>query len=397
MNMSTWAVVALATFSLGQSRENIKQDEIDYQNESFQSWWETPLVWQFDQLPAKGQVPDFRVPYSGHDYPDRAGGTVNVMRKYDRAFHRGRALATAYEEHDTTAFQEMTVERRGLFGLRRVQVSRTPGWHGHCNGWTAAAIRHAEPQQSVIRNGVKFSPADIKGLLAEIYMYRDVEYLGGDDDAINPGLLHVSMSNWLGRGSLPVAMDKTLGEEVWNYPLYAYATTARKLSDKEVEVKMNAYYSQSTRREFDHAQHLRQTIYFHYALKLNDEGAIIGGRYYNDSNRIDFLWEPLKPVQGGTEGNKRGNPHLDVKEVLAIWRESVPASLREQWLNIDPTEEDRLIPQSPASESAIEPAMPEPANITPATGEASATAESTPTTAPPVETATAEPVTVDTN
>ena len=102
-------------------------------------------------------------------------------------------------------------------------------------------------------------------------------------------------------------------------------------------------------------------------------------------------------MQGGTEGNKRGNPHLDVKEVLAIWRESVPASLREQWLNIDPTEEDRLIPQSPASESAIEPAMPEPANITPATGEASATAESTPTTAPPVETATAEPVTVDTN
>jgi hypothetical protein len=54
-----------------------------------------------------------------------------------------------------------------------------PDWSGHCNGWTSAAIRHAEPQQSVVRNGVVFTPSDIKGLLAELYIYNDVEDLSG--------------------------------------------------------------------------------------------------------------------------------------------------------------------------------------------------------------------------
>ncbi|MEX0820228.1 MAG: hypothetical protein WD070_11575 [Pirellulaceae bacterium] len=368
------SVVALAlTLSacIGQTSNSIKQGEIDYQNEAFLRWWEADLVWTFDDLPAEGQVPEFRVPYSGHDYPDRAGGTIDVLRKYDRAFNTGQTvrfetdndaqanggrrrivtmrpatrsggLASAFEYNDTTAFTEPSVERRGIFGLRRVTVQQTPHWHGHCNGWTAAAIRHAEPRTSVTRNGVVFTPADIKGLLAEIYMYRDNEFLGGEDDAMNPGTLHVVLANWLGRGSHPVGIETAVGKEKWNYPLYAFKTSSRKVSDREVEVRMNANYSQSTRREVDRSQHLAKTIHFHYSLELDEDGAIVGGSYYNDSARIDMLWTPLHPVQGGTAGNDRGNPHIDVKEVLAIWRESVPEDLRNKWWNIDPTEEDAI-------------------------------------------------------
>jgi len=116
---------------------------------------------------------------------------------------------------------------------------------------------------------------------------------------------------------------------------------------------MNANYSQSTRREVDRSEHLAKTIHFHYSLKLNDEGKVIGGSYYNDSARIDMLWAPLHPVQGGTAGNDRGNPHLDVTEVLAIWRESVPEELRGKWWNIDPTEEDAIAaPTEATSEEA---------------------------------------------
>jgi hypothetical protein len=79
-------------------------------------------------------------------------------------------------------------------------------------------------------------------------------------------------------------------------------------------------------------------------LDLDRDDNIKGGRYYSDSGQIDMLWAPLKPAQGGDEKNKRGNPHLNVKEVLAIWRDSVPEDLRKQWLNIDPTEEDRILP-----------------------------------------------------
>ncbi|HUG70876.1 MAG TPA: hypothetical protein VMM76_24220 [Pirellulaceae bacterium] len=390
-------VVALSmSMSLGQTSGAIKQAEIDYQSEAFLRWWDSELEWTFDDLPQQGQVPDFRIPYSGHDYPDRAGGTLHVLQKYDRAFHRGETVrietnnqsesnggrrrvvalrpvvrsvgsAAAFEHRDTTAFTEPTTERRGLFGLRRVTVEETPHWHGHCNGWTAAAIRHAEPQTSVTRNGVVFTPADIKGLLAEIYMYRDNEFLGGEDDAMNPGLLHVVLANWVGRGDHPVGIETAVGKEKWNYPLYAFKTSSRKVSDHEVEVRMNANYSQSTRREVDRSQHLAKTIHFHYSLKLNDEGKIVAGTYYNDSARIDMLWAPLHPVQGGTAGNDRGNPHVDVKEVLAIWRESVPEELRGKWWNIDPSEEDAIgVATEEASDDTAEEAI---------TGDATAVAE----------------------
>ncbi len=408
MGMSVLVIALTLSASVGQTSSSIKKDEIDYQSEAFLRWWESELVWTFDNLPKEGQVPDYRLPYSGHDYPDRAGGTIDVLRKYDRAFHSGETvrieteneqernngrrrivalkpvvrsagLASAFEHHDTTAFTEPTTERRGLFGLRRVTVEQTPSWHGHCNGWTAAAIRHAEPQTSVKRNGVVFTPADIKGLLAEIYMYRDNEFLGGEDDAMNPGLLHVVLANWLGRGDHPVGIETAIGKEKWNYPLYAFKTSSRKVSDHEVDVRMNANYSQSTRQEVDRSQHLAKTIHFHYSLKLDDEGKIVGGTYYNDSSRIDMLWTPLHPVQGGAPGNDRGNPHIDVKEVLAIWRESVPEELRGKWWNIDPSEEDAIgvaaedvrqdSVDTDTTAEASEPLPPGPSNDTTASGE----------------------------
>jgi hypothetical protein len=339
--MASVSLGMLLVVALGQSGP-IDPEEVEYQSAIFQQWWESDLVWKLDDLPEKGSVPAYRIPYSGHDYPDKAGGTIEAMRKYDAAFNRGRDSAARFEHEDVTAFGEPTVVRRGLFGLRREVVDETPHWHGHCNGWTAAAIRHAEPQSSVRWNGVVFTPRDIKGLLAEIYMYRDNEFLGGVDDVIHPATLHVVVSNWVGRGETPIGIETSPGKEKWNYPLYAYATTSRKLSDKEVEIKMNAAYSQSTRVEVNKSQHLKRTIYFHYRLTLDDEGDVTGGSYYPDSARVDMLWAPLHPVQGGEEGNKRGNPHVDVKEVLALWRVSVPEDLRKKWWNIDPTEEDRI-------------------------------------------------------
>lgn len=354
--MASVTLAAVLAVAIAQSGP-IDSEEVEYQNAIFQQWWETDLAWNFDALPEKGSVPKYRIPYSGHDYPDKAGGTVRVLRKYDAAFNRGRGrnrfAAASFEQHDITAFDEERVERRGLFGLRRRVVNETPHWHGHCNGWTAAAIRHAEPQRSVTRNRVTFTPADIKGLLAEIYMYRDNEFLGGVDTVIHPGTLHVVISNWVGRGELPIGIETSPGKEKWNYPLYAFATSSKKHTDTEVEVKMNAAYTQSTRREFDRAQHLKRTIYFHYLLTLDDEGNVVGGRYYPDSSRIDMLWAPLHPVQGGEEGNERGNPHIDVNEVLAIWRESVSEELRNKWWNIDPTEEDRIAVDEPAEDLQV--------------------------------------------
>lgn len=330
----------------------IKKDELEYQQQAFKQWWGDTYVTKLTDLPAEGKVPDIRVPYAGHDYPDRGGGTLGAMSKYDQAFHRGRPLATNFErsdisDHRTVGAGREEREVRGLFGrVRTVRGGRAvPTWYGHCNGWTAAAIRHAEPQQNVVRNGVVFTPADIKGLLAELYMYTESEFLGGVDPAINPGILHLTLANWLGRGSHPLGMETAVGEVVINFPLFAYKATINRFSPREAEVKTIITYAMNTNREVDKqpAKFHRQ-LYFHYVLDLDQEGSIRGGRYYGDSGQIDMLWTPLKPTQGGDERNKRGNPHLNAKEVLAIWRDSVPEDLRKQWLNVDPTDEDRILP-----------------------------------------------------
>jgi hypothetical protein len=354
----------------------LRKEELEGQQKAFKQWWGDELVLRLDDLPIEGKVPAFRVPYAGHDYPDMAGGTLTAMYKYDQAFHRGRPLAADFERTDVRAHRDSGGEEivfRGPFGrIRTVRGRGTPTWYGHCNGWTAAAIRHAEPQQSVVRNGVVFTPADIKGLLAEVYMYTESEFLGGLDAAINPGILHIVLTNWLGRGGHPIGMETAIGEVVINFPIFSFRSALRKQSSHEVEVRTTIAYTVNIPREMDKGpQNYHRQMYFHYILELNDEGEIRGGRYIADSQQIDMLWTPLKPAQGGDERNPRGNPHLNIKEVLAIWRESVPEDLRKKWLNIDPTEEDRVLPPAQTLASTDDPPA---ASAGPTAGEEAVTA-----------------------
>ena len=357
----------------------------------FQKFWGTSLVWKFEDLPTSGKVPDYRVPYSGHIYLDKNGGTANSLRKYDMAFNRGRMLATGYEQWDTTSQVKATTRRGGLFGMRMVTSMQTPNWHGHCNGWAAAAIRHAEPQQSVRRNGVTFSPADIKGLLAEIYIYNDVEYLVGPREVLNAGAFHAAVANWLGRGSHPIGMEADPGPEKWNYPAYAYTMSSTKRSDRAVDVRLDLTYAKDSNGEYQRSPRYSRYRTFRYRLDLNEQGEIVGGVFYSNSSTIDMLWLPLRPKQGREKGNEPGNPHVKVDEVLSIWRESVPEEMRAKWPVIDPPKEDRILDVSqltglvPVQEVA-EPASPTPAPITP---ETPATASNTEASAPSAPTSEA--------
>lgn len=379
--------------SYGAIRESEKKD----QSESFQRLWDDQMVWTFDDLPAEGGVPEYRIPYSGYIYLDRAGGTASALAKYDRAFYGGRSVTVSFERNLIYRQQDrIESPRRGLFGrmLGRTTIG-TPHWYGHCNGWTAASIRHAEPEHSVTRNGVTFSPADIKGLLAELYMYCDTEFLGGVDTVINPATFHAVVTNWIGRKQNPIGMEADPGEEVWNYPLYAYAySSAKRSNGRQVEVKMNTKYANSINHESNTPVRQYKTKYFHYTLDLNEAGEITGGRYFGDSARLDMLWGPLKPYQGGTEHNKRGNPHLDVNEVIALWKASVSDEIRNKWVNVDPIEpRTEAQPDSDVLVSAedAEPAAEDDAEDAGAEAEA-AEADAQPETAETASTAEAQPV-----
>ncbi len=350
MSTSAGAVLLIITASMGQASGVLPSETRKTQDEIFERWWGKEMVWRFESLPAKAKVPKERVPYSGHIYPDVNGGTTVSLQKYDRAFNSGRMLATAHERRDTSITENTTrtiTERYGFRGrytrTRVVRTNAVPYWYGHCNGWTSAAIRHSEPKKSVKRNGVVFSPADIKGLLAEIYMYNEMEMLAGTNTEINPAMLHVLLANWLGRGTHPIGMEADPGKEKWNYPMYGFSSEFYNKTSRSVDVVTVVTYAGSSRGEFDESPRIPMEKRFNYHLDFNDQGEIVGGFYYNGSARIDMLWAPLSPKASGKKGNESGNPHVDVSEVLAIWRDSVSDEVRRSWAVIDPPNESPLI------------------------------------------------------
>jgi Transglutaminase elicitor len=347
--MSTATILlALAGVVLG---EAVPSEEVKKQDWAYQDLWNKDFVWKFDDLPLKGGVETERIPYSGYIYPDKKGGTIGALRKYDRAFNGGRLVASAHEKWDTSAFKEPVDGMLGSF----FKIQATPGWYGHCNGWTSAAIRHAEPTYSVTKNDVTFSPSDIKALLAEMYIYNEHIVLAGENKKpVGAAAFHAIITNWIGRDEHPLGMEAEPGEEKWNYPAYSFAASAVKRSDRQVEVTMNVAYAMDSSKEWDESPRFEEVKYFHYTLDLDPDGRIVGGRFLHDSSEIDMLWVPLRPKPSGEFGNESGNPYINIETILSLWRESVPTELRSTWVNVDPTEIiDRDRQQSPVLEVVV--------------------------------------------
>lgn len=309
----------------------------------YRKWWGGEIERRWDRLPLSGAVPKGHVPYAGSIYPDRVGGTAAASAKYDRAFNGAGPKAAKWERWDIEVHKERGKTLLSLFGVRQI-----PHWAGHCNGWTAAALRHAEPHKAVYRRGVRFDPSDIKALLAELYTYNDVESLAGDRGEVNPAALHIVLANWLGRHQTGLGMDATVGKEVWNYPIYSYRAAGVKRGTRLVEVRMNLGFVYMLDTEQERAPANVRYKPLHYKLELDHLGRIVGGDYYRGSEKLDMLWAPLPLKQGGTKGNEAGNPRIDVKNVLAMWRDSVPQAKRLGWSN------DLLAPYSPTNRNPVD-------------------------------------------
>jgi hypothetical protein len=328
------------------------QKNIDF----FSQVYEESFVTKLDDLPAAGEVEDAKKPYSGYWYPESEGGTNVVvsgsktpLAKYDQVFYGGESKAATWE---------------------KTHHNSSVGWAGHCNGASSAAERHPQqPTKNVTKNGVTFSPYDIKALLAEIYMSADFEFLAGyrcyeskisssnplnrkdgptvmsTCDDSNPGTLHAVISNWIGRKGQTVIMDQKISEAVWNYPYFKYETvtmqkdltaaTARQYvtggageyvfnpqAKSFAYVKMRLFYAKELDSENIGVRNTATHI-LSYILELNGSGDIVGGEWVGESqtNHPDFIWLALAPGPG--DGSRdMGNPHIDSEEVIRLWAQS---------------------------------------------------------------------------
>ncbi len=152
-------------------------------------------------------------------------------------------------------------------------------WWGHCNAWSAAAIRESEPKQSLKVNNEEFSVADQKGLLTEIWMSSGALFAGNTDKStasgpwirdksikpqafnsfwdISPRTFFLVLTNYVGIQKIGVVIDRFTGDEVWNQPIVGYRILPLR-PKKDISVAPNGKY---------HTVFLRMKIYW-----ANDSG-----------------------------------------------------------------------------------------------------------------------------
>jgi hypothetical protein len=247
-----------------------------------------------------------------------------------------------------------TTDDQGSDGIDGIQ-----GWWGTCHAWSPAALLVPEPQKAVTVNGVTFDVGDIKALAQNAFDRTSAIMLGGRCNAksithdvngsandecadVNPGALHVVMTNFLGINQLALVEDRTANYEVWNQPVLGYKITKQdEVSEaaamtcvgatgdsytynndaaKLYEVRMTVSYlteSSASNRVLGYRQNT-STDDYHYILEVGSSGKVIGGRYCADNaNRhIDFLWAP-------TGTYSPSNPSVKLDKVKQLIKASV--------------------------------------------------------------------------
>jgi hypothetical protein len=231
------------------------------------------------------------------------------------------------------------------------------GWWGLCHAWSPAALLEPEPQKAVTLGGQTFEVADIKALIVTLYDRNEAVMLGGRCNAmtiehdgttsaneecqdVNPGALHVVLTNFLGINDMAVIEDRTASGEVWNQPMIGYTitkqakvtntranqcvgasgnrwtfnTSAKSLYEVELTTDYLVEGSASTRPLGMNGYISHDT--YHYILELGETGKIIGGKYCTDSveDHPDFLWAPIR-VSTSSYGR---NPNVSLDKVQQL-------------------------------------------------------------------------------
>ena len=320
---------------------------------------------KFDTLPKSASVDDAKIPYVGSWYPQVYGGTgvktgsiPSALEKYDTVFNAGTTKAAQWEQQNHTV----------------TTSDPNSGWKGHCNGFSAAAQRHAEPVKDVTRGSTTFSAKDIKALLAEIHMSAKFYFLGGNRcelanssslptpsnrsdllsmsecEDVNPGTFHVAIANWIGIQKHALIFDISTKQQIWNYPHYRYDSVVSTVDAGEAmrlvtgtkktpyifnpsatdfrSVVTTVYYSEAygheaLTNEVAVASRFKTSTYS-YVIELDSAGKIIGGEWIGDSiqNHPDFVWVALQPDVG--DGSpESSNPNLNPTDVIKLWAESI--------------------------------------------------------------------------
>jgi hypothetical protein len=143
------------------------------------------------------------------------------------------------------------------------------GYAGKCNGWSLSTFFHREPTKEKLLNGILFTPADIKAILA--VKYNASQFFVPDEWAIGepvradmspeeykkarhdvkPHDFIKALQQTIGIQKMPLLADLDPEDGVWNYPVFAYEIKIIKKTATSLEGILKIKYADDQAGEID--------------------------------------------------------------------------------------------------------------------------------------------------
>jgi hypothetical protein len=176
-----------------------------------------------------------------------------VKTQVDAVYAEGSAVSM----YSRATNNELKIHYIADSSHRHYQAS---GFAGKCTGWSLSNMDYNEPTATKVIDGVTFTPADIKGILAAIYngaqFFVPNEMVLGNafrsyapdnspafhadplpHDLINAFEIHIK------RDKKIIVADMDPGEGVWNHPVHAYDVKLEAVKGNKVKGTINISYA----------------------------------------------------------------------------------------------------------------------------------------------------------
>jgi len=168
-------------------------------------------------------------------------------------------------------------------------------WWGHCNGWSAAAIKEPEPLMPKIdASGAHWTPGTQKAVLSELWLDTGTQSIGRSSIAslspvvnssdpnyntfwdVTPKQFFLTFTNYIGALRVGLAIDRFTGHEIWNQPIAGYRFLPLRSDELSKDESVNPpVYTAVLRVKFYYANDtVRPSIrspHFHIANTSDDE------------------------------------------------------------------------------------------------------------------------------
>jgi hypothetical protein len=326
-----------------------------------------PLITNFNDLPMAANLSDNRYAWSETYWPSNKGGIAFRWNHPDPQpfkYHlntKEELKAMSLKQMSQLSPAELYDIAQGDYNYtltRKVLSKFSPRdlwWEGICHGWSQAAANYPEPSPVTLtnRDGIRvpFGSSDVKGLLAmhEAYNYGgNFGFVGkrcrirgkvpGEEDVrdgqlpiptaedfnspdckdVNAGAFHVVVTNMIGIYSRSFVADIDRMNDVWNQPIYGYASSIKneeavtpehRMSGIERRIRVATKFIYGEELQFWSAERVAQGLdnfvskqpvtgtnhqefrakNYEYILELDGAGKIVGGEWVTET-RPDFMW-----------------------------------------------------------------------------------------------------------